>query len=83
MDSHVHVAASQALDKDQTAGVMQHFVFTRDVENLSTPSLIKRTWLNGDNSHPSVLFEPLIEDEEAHRMVTPNFAYKYACSSIM
>ena len=47
-------------------------------QNMSAPSLIERTWLNGNNSHTIVSFESLIEDEEAHWMITPNFAYIYA-----
>ena len=44
---------------------------------MSAPSLMKRTRLNGNNKHPSVSSEPLIEDEEPNLKATPNLAYKY------
>ena len=43
-------------------------------ENLGASSPIERTRLNGNDSHPSLSFEPLIEDEESNPMVTPKFA---------
>ena len=33
-------------------------------QNQSASSLIKHTRINGEDSHPSILFELLIEDEE-------------------
>ena len=50
-------------------------------KNLSTSSSIEWTRLNGNDLHPNISSESLIEDEEAHRMFMPNFAYIYACSS--
>ena len=52
-------------------------------KNLSVSSLIELTRLNGNDSHPSVSCEPLIEDEESKSTAMPNLAYKYACSSMM
>ena len=42
-------------------------------ENLSAPSSIGRMGLNGDDSHPSVSSDPLMEDEEANQTITPKF----------
>ena len=52
-------------------------------QNLSAPSLTERTRLDGNDSHSSISFEPLIEDEESNPTATPNLAYKYASSSTM
>ena len=52
-------------------------------QNLSAPSSIEQTKLNGNDLHPSISFEPLIEDDEPNPTVTPNLAYKYTCSSMM
>ena len=52
-------------------------------KNLIAPSWIEWIGLNGDDSHPSVSSEPLIEDEEANQTIRPNFTYIYACSSTM
>ena len=46
-------------------------------KNMSVPSLMKRMRLNGNNKHPSVSSEPLIEDEELNPKAMPNLAYKY------
>ena len=79
MDSHGHVAASRVFNEDQTESITQRFFSRVTWQNQSTPSSIKRIGLNGDNSHPSVS----LNDEEANRMVTPNFTYIYAHSSTM
>ena len=39
--------------------------------NLSGSPLIKRTWLNQNNSHPSVSLEPLIEMKQQIRQLRP------------
>ena len=52
-------------------------------QNLSALSSIEWTQLNNNDSHQSISSKPLIEDEQAHQTVTPNFAYIYACSSTM
>ena len=44
-------------------------------QNLSALSLLERTRLNLNNSHLDISSAPLIDDEETHQMVTPNFAY--------
>ena len=41
-------------------------------QNLSAPSSIKRTRLNGNYLHPSISYELLIEDEEPNPTATPN-----------
>ena len=51
--------------------------------NLSAPSWIKQTRLNGDDSHPRISSKLLIEDEEANRMVEPKFTYRYSYSLTM
>ena len=35
--------------------------------------------INNNDSYPSVSSKLVIEDEEANRMVMPNFSYIYAC----
>ena len=40
-------------------------------KNINSPSSIRRTGLNSDESHPSVSSKTLIKDEEANQMVTP------------
>ena len=52
-------------------------------KNLSAPSLIERTRLNGNDSHPRISSEPLIEDEGPNPTATPKYVYKYTCSSTM
>ena len=42
-------------------------------QNLSALSIIERTRLNGNNSHPRFSSEPLIENEQAHQTGAPNF----------
>ena len=83
MDSHGHMAASQALDEDQPQMLYNALSSHATWRNLSAPSLLKRTRLNGDDLHPCISFEPMVEDEESHRMIVPNFSYKYTYSSTM
>ena len=52
-------------------------------QNQSIPSSIEWMRLNGNDSHPSVSFKPLIEVEESNPTATPNLAYKNTCSSMM
>ena len=58
---------------NRTNEISRHFFFMRDVANLSAPSSIKQAQLNGNASHPIVLSELLIEDEEPDLMVMPKF----------
>ena len=51
--------------------------------NLGASSSIKWTQINGNDSHPRVSPEPLIEDEQTNPIATPNFAYKLTCYSMM
>ena len=80
MDFSGRVAISQATINDQTSDASaSHETW----KNLNASSSIKLTRLNGHDSHPSVSFEPLIEDEESNQIVTYNLADKYTCSSKM
>ena len=62
---------------------MTLILHVRRGQNLSAPSSIEQTRLNGNDLHPSVSYELLIEDEKPNPMAMPNFAYIYACSSTM
>ena len=52
-------------------------------QNLGASSSIERMQLNSNDSHPSVSFELLIEDEDLNPMAMPNFVYKLRCSSMI
>ena len=52
-------------------------------QSLSALSLIKWTQVNDNDSYPRISYEPLIDNEEAHRTITPNFSYIYSCSLMM
>ena len=51
-------------------------------QNQSASQSIERTWLNDDNSWTNIQYKLLIEDEETHRTIAPNFLYKLTCSSM-
>ena len=70
-----HMYTSITSDEDQTTTLCDISSSRTIWKNLSTLSSIKWTRLNGNDFHPSISSKPLIEDEEAHQTVMPNFAY--------
>ena len=76
MDFRGGVATSQAFDEDRMASFISSMMIKLHAImwlHLGAPFLIRRMWLNDDDSHPWISSEPLIEDETSNPMVTPKF----------
>ena len=63
---------SQSNERDR-AKLLLHAQYGK---NPSASSLIKHTQLSGNDLYPSILYDPLIEDEEPNISAMPKFAYK-------
>ena len=74
IDFSGRMATSETSIHDRTNTIIGHIFFTHDVAKFEP--LIEWTRLNANDSHPSVSFEPLIEDKEQNPMVTPKSTYK-------